>query len=213
MSGADGKKRERKSLRDFGLTVGIAFAVLAALLYWREKAHYVYFIPAGAVLILLGLVVPIALRPIRKGWMTLAAGMGWVMTRVILTILFFGVLTPIGVIGRLVGKDFLHVDIDESAQSYWVRKEAVEGARGGMKDGQTRYRTGVLRISQTPEEMVAHADYRPSGSARRFDSPYRRFGPGSIHLRALLEAEENRRLARTLRIPTAHPAPLPPPCC
>jgi hypothetical protein len=129
MNGADGKKGERKSLRDFGLTVGIAFAILAALFYWRGKAHYVYFLIVGAVLILLGLLVPVALRPVRKGWMTFAAGMGWVMTRVILTILFFGVITPIGFIARLAGKEFLHVGMDKSAQSYWIRKEPMEDAR------------------------------------------------------------------------------------
>jgi hypothetical protein len=122
----DDTKTERKGLREFGLTVGIAFGVLAALLYWREKAHYVYFVPVSAALILLGLIVPVVLRPIRKGWMTLAAGMGWVMTRVILTILFFGVFTPLSLIARLVGKQFLHVDIDRSAQSYWVYRDRTE---------------------------------------------------------------------------------------
>lgn len=125
-NGMDEKQVERKGLREFGLTVGIAFGVLAALLYWREKAHYIYFVPVSAALILLGLIVPVVLRPIRKGWMTLAAGMGWFMTRVILTILFFGVFTPLGAIARLVGKQFLHVHIDRSAESYWVYREGAE---------------------------------------------------------------------------------------
>ena len=77
------KGKERKSLREFGLTVGIAFGVLAALLFWREKAHYIYFVPVSAALILLGLIVPLVLRPIRKGWMAMAAalgvGLGWAL--------------------------------------------------------------------------------------------------------------------------------------
>ena len=124
--GMDEKQAEKKGLREFGLTVGIAFGVLATLLYWREKAHYIYFVPVSAALILLGLILPAVLRPVRKGWMTLAAGMGWVMTRVILTILFFGVFTPLGVIARMVGKQFLNVHIERSAKSYWVYREGVE---------------------------------------------------------------------------------------
>lgn len=117
---------ERKSLREFGLTIGIAFGILAGLLYWREKGHYVYFVPVSAVLIMLGLIVPVALRPIRKGWMTAAAGIGWVMTRVILTILFFGVFTPLGLIARLAGKRFLEVDVNGSARSYWIYRKSAE---------------------------------------------------------------------------------------
>jgi hypothetical protein len=118
------KKSEKRILREFGLTVGIAFGVLAALLFWRERSHYVYFAWLAGAFILLGLVVPGILKPVRKGWMTAAAAMGWVMTRVILTVLYFGVLTPMGFIARLVGKRFLHLAIDLSAGSYWVRRDA-----------------------------------------------------------------------------------------
>jgi len=119
-----GKKSQTRILREFGLTVGIAFGVLAALLFWRGRSHYVYFAYLGAGFILAGLIVPGILRPVRKGWMTAAAGMGWVMTRVILTVLFFAVFTPIGLIARLAGKRFLHLAVDPSAESYWVKKDA-----------------------------------------------------------------------------------------
>lgn len=120
------KKSERRILLEFGLTVGIAFGILAALLFWRGRSHYVYFAWLGGAFILLGLIVPGVLRPVRKGWMTAAAGMGWVMTRVILTVLFFGVFTPIGFIARLVGKRFLHLATEQSAESYWVRREPAD---------------------------------------------------------------------------------------
>jgi hypothetical protein len=117
-------KSEKRILREFGLTVGIAFGVLAALLFWRERSHYVYFAWLAGAFILLGLVVPGILKPVRKGWMTAAAAMGWVMTRVILTVLYFGVFTPIAFIAKLAGKRFLHLAIDPSAESYWVRRDA-----------------------------------------------------------------------------------------
>ncbi len=123
MGGTTGKKSERRVLREFGFTMGVAFGVLAALLFWRERPHYVYFIPLSGLFILLGLIVPGLLKPVRRGWMTAAAGMGWVMTRVILTVLFFGVVTPLRCISALTGKRFLNLTIDQSAESYWISKD------------------------------------------------------------------------------------------
>jgi hypothetical protein len=123
MGGTAERGRERRSLRNFGLTVGIAFGVLAGLLFWRGRSHYIYFVPVSAFFLLMGLIVPGLLKPIRRGWMTAAAAMGWVMTRVILTVLFFAVFTPLGFIARLVGKRFLHLAIETSAESYWVPKD------------------------------------------------------------------------------------------
>lgn len=119
-------KSERVKLREFGLTVGIAFGVLAGLLFWRQKDHYVYFAALSAVFILTGLVVPMILRPVNKVWMAFSMGLGWVMTRVILTILFFAVFTPIGLIGRLAGKDFLDLRRDSSQDSYWNYRQETE---------------------------------------------------------------------------------------
>ena len=118
-----GKKSQSRILREFGLTVGIAFAVLGLLLLWRGRSYYDYFVYLGGAFILAGLVAPRILRPVRKGWMTAAAGMGWVMTRVILTVLFFGVFTPIRFIARLAGKSFLHLAIEPQSESYWVKRD------------------------------------------------------------------------------------------
>jgi hypothetical protein len=113
---------EKRRLREFGVTVGIGFGVLAGLLFWRQKGHYVYFIGFSGVFFLLGLVVPFLLRPVYKVWMKGSAAMGWFMTRVILTLLFFVVFTSIAVIARLVGKRFLQLEMDEQADTYWVYK-------------------------------------------------------------------------------------------
>ena len=123
MSDRTGNKSERRSLRNFGLTVGIAFGVLAALLFWRGRSHYVYLAWLSGAFILLGLLVPGVLRPVRKVWMTVAAGMGWVMTRVILAVMFFAVFTPIRFFAGLAGKRFLHLGFKESTASYWVHRD------------------------------------------------------------------------------------------
>ena len=124
--------KTKKELCKFGVTVGVVFCLLGALLCWRGKGYYYYFLILGGAFIIPALVVPMILRPVEKVWMGAAKCMGWVMTRVILSILFYLVLTPVGLIAKLVGKDFLDLEFDRNAESYWIPKEPV-------KTGKERY--------------------------------------------------------------------------
>jgi hypothetical protein len=93
--------------------------VLGGLAFWRGKGFYSYLLGLSAVFLLLGLAAPVVLRPVRRVWMRVAEAMGWFMTRVILTILFYLGFTPIAVLGRLFGKHFLEMRMDKSRSSYW----------------------------------------------------------------------------------------------
>ncbi|MDX1429866.1 MAG: SxtJ family membrane protein, partial [Rhodothermales bacterium] len=63
------------------------------------------------------------LRGPHRVWMILAIIIGFVMTRVILAIVFFLIVTPKGVVMRLLGKDPLTKGPDPSLKSYWIDKE------------------------------------------------------------------------------------------
>ena len=115
-------KSSKKDLRQFGLTVGIAFCLLGLLLLWRKKEYYSYFFIISATLVSFGLFFPTLLKPIQKAWMTLAVILGWIVTRIILIILFYLVVTPIGILSRLFGKDLLNLKLDKKANSYWIKK-------------------------------------------------------------------------------------------
>ncbi|MFH1221204.1 MAG: SxtJ family membrane protein [Candidatus Eisenbacteria bacterium] len=115
-------KSDRKELRKFGLTVGIAFAALGAFLLWRGRAYYPYFFGLGGALVLLGLVAPGLLKRAHRVWMSLALVLGWVMTRVILSLLFYLAFTPIGLVAKLLGKRFLRPKRDGAEDTYWVRR-------------------------------------------------------------------------------------------
>lgn len=117
-------KSGKKELRQFGITVGIVLGLLGGLFLWREKEGYFYFFILSASLLSLGIVVPILLKPIHKVWMTLAILMGWFMTRVILCILFYLIITPIGLLAKLFGKDFLSRKFDKTAGSYWIIRKS-----------------------------------------------------------------------------------------
>ena len=115
-------KSGKKELRQFGTTVGIILALLGGLLLFRGKVYYFYFFFFGAALLCLGLVAPTLLKPVQKIWMTLAVSIGWVMTRVILSLLFYLVATPIGILAKLFGKRFLDIRFDKNVDSYWIAR-------------------------------------------------------------------------------------------
>jgi hypothetical protein len=115
-------KSGRKELRKFGLTVGIAFAALGGLLLWRDRSSYPYFFALGAALAMLGLAAPGVLKPIQKAWMSLALVLGWFMTRVLLSLLFYLGFTSIGFLARLFGRRFLGPAKRGHEATYWIRR-------------------------------------------------------------------------------------------
>ncbi len=116
-------KEAAGDLKKFGITVGSVLFLFAILLFWKQKESYIYFSIIGAFLILAGLIKPAILKPLNKAWMTLAILMGWVMTRVILIILFYIVLTPTAFFAKIFKKNFLDLEIDKSRNSYWEIRE------------------------------------------------------------------------------------------
>jgi hypothetical protein len=116
-----------RDLRKFGLVVGGVFAALGIIMWVRGKPHFPYFLVPGAALLALGLVFPKALKQVYLLWMTLAIVLGFVVSTVLLTFFFFLVITPIGLVARLVGKDFLSLKLDRAASTYWLRRESKAG--------------------------------------------------------------------------------------
>lgn len=110
------------ALRKFGVTVGLVFAAIGAFFWYREAAWAKIPLGVGGALVLFGLVLPKLLKPIYVAWMTLALVLGAIMTRVLLTVFFVLVLTPVGIFFKLVGRDVLHRRFDRSAKTYWQPK-------------------------------------------------------------------------------------------
>ena len=111
-------KSTKKDLKSFGITIGSIFFVISGLLFFREKDLYIHFFSIGLAFIFSGIVLSFILKPFYKIWMTFAVIIGWIMTRIILAILFFFIITAIGALARLFGKDFLNLKPD-NRDSFW----------------------------------------------------------------------------------------------
>ena len=124
----------KAELRKFGLTIGLVCGLLYALMLWQGRDDYPIFLILGIGFLVLGILLPVALRPVYLLWMGFAACMGWVMTRVILVLLFYLVVTPVGLLGRLFGKDFLSRCFDREASSYWLPKKDKKFEKDGYEN-------------------------------------------------------------------------------
>ena len=118
-------KETKKDLRKFGLTLGIVLAAIGVFLFYFEKSSAIYFTIIGGLLILLGILFPQLLKPLNKIWMGLAIVLGFIMTRVILTTLFYLVITPIGFLAKIFGKKFMLLKYDKSAKTYWEKRSII----------------------------------------------------------------------------------------
>jgi hypothetical protein len=115
------KTKSFRAQREFGLVVGGVFVLLGSWWFYRGKFPTAapILLTLGGLLMVLGLIWPRALVLPNKGWMLLAEGLSFITTRVILGVVFFLVVTPIGVIKRLSGWDPLRRRASRSA-SYWL---------------------------------------------------------------------------------------------
>lgn len=114
------QKRSYRTERDFGLLVGGVFVALGG--WWFYRGRYstlsIVLLVVGATLMLLGAFLPRALVVPNRLWMGLAEAMGYVSTRVILGVVFFLFVTPIGLVRRLFGGDPLGRRALRT-ESYW----------------------------------------------------------------------------------------------
>jgi hypothetical protein len=90
--------------RKFGLTVGIALVALSAVAWWRgHPTTFTVLGSLGVALILAGLVIPSMLGPIDRAWMKLALAISRVTTPVFMGVVYYLILTPVGLVRRVFG--------------------------------------------------------------------------------------------------------------
>ena len=111
----------KKELRKFAYTVATGFAIFALVGLLRHRMTFSGVCAAVCiVLVTLALLAPALLRPIQKGWLRIGGVLGYVNMRILLSLIFYAVLTPIGWLRRIAGNDPLQRRFDKKALSYWI---------------------------------------------------------------------------------------------
>jgi len=115
---------ETKQLRSFGLIVGGIFAVIGVWpVLWRGQPLRLWSLILGGALIALALVWPRSLARVYRLWMAVGEVLGWINTRLILGILFYGIFTPIGLFMRLRGQDPMRRTLTPEVDTYRVVRQ------------------------------------------------------------------------------------------
>ena len=117
-------RKDNKAIRDFGILIGFIILIIVGILFYKERESYELIILLGIAFIGLGLGMPIILKPFYLVWMNFAVVLGWLMTRLILGLLFYVIVSPIGLISRLFGKEFLELKNSSLNSSYWNYKNS-----------------------------------------------------------------------------------------
>lgn len=114
-----------KELRSFGVVVGGIFSVIGLWpVLFRGDTPRLWAISVGGALIGLGLALPSSLKHVHHIWMKIGHVLGYINTRILLGVIFYGLITPMGVIMRLLGKDPMHRVLVSGADTYRVIRPA-----------------------------------------------------------------------------------------
>lgn len=114
------RPKNSKELHKFGLTMAAVLVVIGAFTFWKGHTIWMAFGGLGAAFLIVALVQPMLLRPIEKGWMKIALYLSMVVTTILLSIVYYLVLTPIGLFMRKVlRKDLLKLKWDQHTGTYW----------------------------------------------------------------------------------------------
>ena len=123
---------DRRFLRQFAALLIVFFGLIGAHQYFARGATTTALVlwTVGVVLGGMGLAVPGVARYVYLGWMCLLYPIAWVVSHAVLVLVYYAVITPIGVVMRLCGRDPMQRKFDRSASSYWQARPA---ARGGVE--------------------------------------------------------------------------------
>ncbi|EAZ90409.1 SxtJ family membrane protein [Crocosphaera chwakensis] len=113
-------KLDKRGLREFGLITGIFIGLLFGLILPLLWGHALPLIPWIIAVILgsLGLLIPQSLAPIYQGWMRVAQVLAWVNSRLILGIIFFIIVTPMGLFMKIIKRDPLKRKFEIRLETY-----------------------------------------------------------------------------------------------
>lgn len=115
----------------FGLITGGACLLIAAWQYFAHHHVIIWLFVIGILLILLAVIIPQILNPLRLIWDKVGNVLGMINTAIILFLLYFLIITPVGLIMRLLDKSSLDLKFERSAATYW--KPVKKAEQSSMK--------------------------------------------------------------------------------
>ncbi len=128
------KEVKIKDLRQFGIVLGCILGVIGGVHFLKGHANiYPWFLGFGAAALLTGVLIPRLLRPLFIVFTKMAHAIGWFNTRVILAMVYYFLLSPIGIIMKLFRRDPLARKVESNAESYWIKRVEETATKEGLE--------------------------------------------------------------------------------
>ena len=121
------KQKEIKigSNKNFGLVFFVIFILIALWPLLKDGNIRIWSVIVSIIFLILGLLNSKILTPLNKLWMRFGILLGKIVSPIVMGIVYFGVVTPIGLIMKLFGKDILNLKIDKNKNTYWSPKSKI----------------------------------------------------------------------------------------
>ena len=119
---------EKTTARKTTLTVAIVFGLIGSWQLYRARPTATAIFLGLALVLAVVAFIPPAARGFQRVWMRIAETLGWINTRILLTIVYYGLLTPVGALRRSSRHDPLTRRSSRQA-SYWISRERVRQSR------------------------------------------------------------------------------------
>ena len=115
------------SNRSFGILFSIVFAIIAFWPIINGNPLRLWSIPISVIFLVLGLLNSKLLNPLNIVWVKFGELLGRIIAPIVMAIIYFIIVTPIGLFMRLIGKDLLNLKFSK-ANSYWIKREKKVGS-------------------------------------------------------------------------------------
>ena len=117
------KKTGKSRLRSFGFIVAAGFAIIALWpTLFRSQDPRMWALILGLVLSAMALVCPPALKPFHRAWMTIGETLGWLHSRIMLSVVYYAMIVPVGLARRLLGNDPMRRKFERDAVTYKIAR-------------------------------------------------------------------------------------------
>ena len=114
---------KRSSEKSFGILFFIVFAIIGLYPLLSFNFVRVWALVIALIFLFLGLTKPSVLKPLNTAWIKLGEILGKIIAPIVMLLIFFIVITPIGLMLRLFGKDILGLKFSEKVKTYWITRD------------------------------------------------------------------------------------------
>tara|TARA_Y100000816_G_scaffold287994_1_gene271721 strand:- start:3473 stop:3865 length:393 start_codon:yes stop_codon:yes gene_type:complete len=120
------KEIKTGSNKSFGIFFFVIFIIIALWPLLKNENIRIWSIIISIIFLTLGLLNSKILTPFNKLWMRLGILLGSIVSPIVMGVIYFGVITPIGLIMKLFGKDVLNLKLDKNKPTYWLKKDEIK---------------------------------------------------------------------------------------